>query len=422
MNINKLNRGTKMGNKIIILGLFILFSVQINGQILKALKEKVKEKTTERAEQKVDEGIDEGLNSLEEAAVSNPNGTVDSLNSDTLVTPLSSSTSLEFKTYSKFDFISGEDIIFCDDFSDVPIGDFPLKWNTTASGEIVTLNTAPGKWFKLMEDYSYYAPELKYSFPKNFTIEFDAIFQENTEWVFDLYTSSTDYLDNEYYPGEGGLSLYFLNEEVNLRNYSTLEDGDMRDVGNGILDMKNPGEIVRYSIWGQNQRLRVYQNEKKVLDIPRAIPNQFTLNAMRIGCLSKMIIGNFRFAVGAPDTRNRLLTEGRFITYGITFDSASDKIRPESYGVLKEIAAVLNENRSMRVRIIGHTDSDGANEFNIDLSKKRAAAVKTALENNFGVLGSNLEITGKGEEEPISPNDTPEGKAKNRRVEFVKIS
>ncbi|MDP4206191.1 MAG: OmpA family protein, partial [Bacteroidota bacterium] len=126
-------------------------------------------------------------------------------------------------------------------------------------------------------------------------------------------------------------------------------------------------------------------------------------------------------AAGAPDTRNKLITEGKWTTRGICFDTNSDVIKPESYGVLKEIATVLNENSTVNVKIIGHTDSDGDDTFNLELSKKRAIAVKNALSNNFNIDASRMETDGKGKKEPVASNDTPEGKANNRRVEFIKL-
>ena len=83
--------------------------------------------------------------------------------------------------------------------------------------------------------------------------------------------------------------------------------------------------------------------------------------------------------MGAPDTRNKLITEGKFITRGILFDVNSDKIKPESYGTLKDMANVLLENTEVKVKIIGHTDADGDVQSNLDLSKRRALAVKNAL-------------------------------------------
>jgi outer membrane protein OmpA-like peptidoglycan-associated protein len=88
---------------------------------------------------------------------------------------------------------------------------------------------------------------------------------------------------------------------------------------------------------------------------------------------------------------------------------------------LKEIATVLKENPEVKIKIIGHTDSDGKPEMNLELSKKRAISVKNALVKEFGIDEKRMETDGKGQTEPVDSNDTPAGKANNRRVEFVKL-
>ena len=133
------------------------------------------------------------------------------------------------------------------------------------------------------------------------------------------------------------------------------------------------------------------------------------------------MISNVRVAVGAPDMRNKLITEGKLVTYGIYFDVNKDVVKPESYGTLKEIAAVLTENPDVKVKIVGHTDSDGADAANLDLSKRRGASVKNELVKNFGIDASRLESDGMGETQPVAPNDTPANKALNRRVELIKL-
>ena len=130
---------------------------------------------------------------------------------------------------------------------------------------------------------------------------------------------------------------------------------------------------------------------------------------------------NLRLAVGAPDTRNKLLTEGKWVTHGILFDVNSATIKSESYGTLKEIAGVLKENTDVKVKIIGHTDADGDDKSNMDLSKRRAASVKEFLSKEFSIDESRMETDGMGESKPVDKNTTPAGKANNRRVEFIKI-
>ena len=115
------------------------------------------------------------------------------------------------------------------------------------------------------------------------------------------------------------------------------------------------------------------------------------------------------------------MTEGKFSTNGILFDVNSDQIKPQSYGSLQDIAALLKENAGLRVTIIGHTDADGNDAANLELSKRRALSVAKALTTTFGIDASRMETNGKGKNEPVDSNDTPAGKANNRRVEFIKL-
>ena len=180
------------------------------------------------------------------------------------------------------------------------------------------------------------------------------------------------------------------------------------------------------SIWRQKNRVRVYINDKKVWDLPKALPEGIKLSSVYFrndGSSNEndgYYFANFRLAVGAPDTRNKLITEGKFVTHGILFDVNSDRIKPESYGAVKDIASVLKENESVNVLIVGHTDSDGSDAANIELSKKRASAIKNCLVNEFGINQGRLSTDGKGETKPIGDNKTALGKAENRRVEFIK--
>jgi len=132
-------------------------------------------------------------------------------------------------------------------------------------------------------------------------------------------------------------------------------------------------------------------------------------------------VSNIRITTAGADTRSKLLTEGKLVSYGIYFDVNKDIVKPESYGALNDIAKVLKENPDVRVKIVGYTDSDGADAANLDLSKRRAASVRNELVKSFGIEGSRLESDGKGEASPVAPNDTPSNKALNRRVEFIKL-
>lgn len=187
--------------------------------------------------------------------------------------------------------------------------------------------------------------------------------------------------------------------------------------------------FAHVSLWRQDQRLRMYVNGDKLFDLPRIFEAGNKYNALifyvpykfKSGKDDYYLLSNMRLAVGAPDTRTKLLTEGKFVTRGILFDANSDKIKPESTGTLKEIGNILKENASVKVQIVGHTDADGDDKANIDLSKRRAEAVKAFLVKEYNITTENLSAEGKGESQPVDKNDTIEGKANNRRVEFIKI-
>jgi outer membrane protein OmpA-like peptidoglycan-associated protein len=115
-----------------------------------------------------------------------------------------------------------------------------------------------------------------------------------------------------------------------------------------------------------------------------------------------------------------LAKSGRAEIYGIYFDFASAVITPESEPVLKEIAGVMSKNPGWKLKVEGHTDNIGGNAENLDLSRRRAAAVKEALVTKHGIAGSRLTTDGYGASRPKETNETLEGRARNRRVELAK--
>ena len=113
---------------------------------------------------------------------------------------------------------------------------------------------------------------------------------------------------------------------------------------------------------------------------------------------------------------------GRVDIYSIYFSFNSDKLREESQPTLKDIAEVMRLHPDWKLQVNGHTDAIGGDEFNLDLSKRRAAAVKSALVKQFGANTARLATAGYGKSQPKDTNDTLEGRARNRRVELMKIS
>jgi OOP family OmpA-OmpF porin len=336
----------------------------------------------------------------------------------------------ELKSYSKYDFIPGDNVIFYEDFSQDNIGDFPALWNTDKAGEVMTLNRYPGNWFKMRGDGEYWT-EKGVSLPANCTVEFDVIPDDNGEEQYTLgfdftllEVSEGELYPRGYVPGKGGVVFNFstFNGYNRITGYLDQENGMSGEYEkeNGML---LPKVVNHIAIWIQKTRVRVYIHGEKVFDLPKVLSASLKLNQLRfwLDAANEPLITNIRIAEAGADMRSKLLTEGKLVTHGILFDVNSDKIKPESYGTLKEISKVLTDNPDVKVKIVGHTDSDGSDAANLDLSKRRAASVKNTLSKDFGIDESRMETDGKGESEPIADNKTTEGKANNRRVEFIKI-
>ncbi|WP_157632744.1 OmpA family protein [Hoeflea sp. 108] len=126
--------------------------------------------------------------------------------------------------------------------------------------------------------------------------------------------------------------------------------------------------------------------------------------------------------VEAAKMADSLSTSGGISLYGIFFDTDKADIKPESEPTLKEIAKLLGDNPALAVAVVGHTDNQGKFDYNIDLSNRRAAAVKSVLVSQYGIDAGRLTAAGAGMMAPVATNDNDEGRAKNRRVALVKLN
>lgn len=433
----------------------------IDAQVLKKLAkkaEKAAERTIERrvereAEKKTDEALDkvfeagqdkEGKNSQKggktagEAAGSG--GVAEAGNAGQPVG--NGASSKTFAAYGKFDFIPGEKVIVVEDFAQDATGDFPANWNTDGSGEIKTIDGSEHRWLALTAKGSV-TPDFITDLPENFTLEFDLAVTPG----FSFYNSAL-MVSMAQLTGANNFnawSRFGRNRASGVTVWLHPQDAGSAQLGHSGYELWTDGKktmensmgslgafnaadrnIVRVSVWRQKQRMRVYVDENKIWDLPRAFTDGVAYNGVvfsRDGAKDgeEFYISNVRLAVGAPDTRNKLITEGKFVTTGIYFNSGSATIRPGSYGVLKDIATVLKENPTVNVSIVGHTDSDGSDDLNLKLSKERAVSVRVALSEEFGIDASRMQTDGKGESEPMGDNGIAEGKAQNRRVEFIKL-
>lgn len=328
---------------------------------------------------------------------------------------------------SSYDFVPGDKVILFDDFSQDAVGDFPALWTANAAGEINTLNIAQGKWLNLNSTDGNYFLLKSIDFPKNFIIEFDIVPKKTGGRIaagLILYgEDKPKEMDNNPHPGSSGIMISIEKERWNTMGYKTGENSTI--TGSSAVNPVEPEKVNHVIIWAQNRRIRIYHKQAKVLDMPTNIfdGTKFNRLCFRLsrGASCGSYISNIRITSAAPDMRSKLLTEGKLVSYGIYFDVNKDVVKPESYGTLKEIAAVLNENPAVKVKIVGHTDSDGADPANLDLSKRRGASVKEQLVKVFNIDAARLESDGMGETQPVAQNDTPANKALNRRVELIKL-
>lgn len=411
------------------------------------VKGKMRDKSINRADQRTDEGIDKGLDAVEDGvknmfkkkekkeaeesdSENNEEQTEDA--SDEKISSSKTSTKKEepakLASFTKYDFIPGDQVLLFDDYSQDEIGDFPALWTTSGSGEVRTLNNYPGRWLYMNASDQVYNLMKDLTLPDNFILEFDVVptpieeDDDKSSFYLSLYNASGEFLSEDLYPGSGGFHVTCNNYGWNVTGYKEGASELIR--GESQLAPIEVNKLNHVILWVQKRRLRIYHKGQKVVDLPTVLYDGVKYNRFRISLWDQEgfpYITNVRFTTAKPDMRSKLLTEGKIVSYGIYFDVNSEKVKPESHGTLKEIAKVLTENPTVKIKIVGHTDGDGDAAKNIDLSKRRAASVKTELSTSFGIDATRIETDGKGKTEPIAPNDNPENKAKNRRVEFIKL-
>ncbi|MBS1506682.1 MAG: OmpA family protein [Bacteroidetes bacterium] len=316
--------------------------------------------------------------------------------------------------YGSYDFVAGEKVIFEDNFKDDKPNTAPARWKTL-EGKGVVIEQGAEKIISILTYYTKLAPKTKTPayLPKTFTVEFDY------------------YLDAGY-EGNPGVMVSFrnaANEETaniipNKLNTSFGRPGTENLIGENPPDILNEAFYNKWHhiaiAYGNNQ-MKIYINQHMVLEIPRC---DFTATSLVMaGDASEnmnMFFKNFRLAEGG-NSIVKSLAEGKLVTHAIRFDVNKADVRGESMGFIRQVADYLKANPGVKFEIGGHTDSDGDDASNLKLSEQRAEAVKTILL-SLGVADKQLSVKGYGETKPLSPNTTPDGKANNRRVEFVRIA
>lgn len=428
--------------------LFLVLSLNTaHGQFFKKLKKKVENAAEQAVLNKAEEKTRKGTeNTIDTLLNGNSGKRIDGPTSDENPVEQNQSPELDaeveptLEVYSKFDFEPGEDIVAYEDFSQDQVGDLPARWNTSIASEVVNLNMHEGKWMQLKLGEGSLVPDFGSDLPENFTLEYDVIITYNRDYGFkpNLVFVVSDLENNRYSlndntPGSHGASFTIEGGPNNgkMTFYKYAKDSKLnfrasKEFPKRLVDSYSSTDIFHISIWRQGKRMRVYLNEEKLFDIPSAFEDINLAKTLRFYYDinyddTAYYLGNIRFAKGRSDIRSKLITEGKLVTYGITFNKGKATVKPESYGVLKKIADVLKDNASLKLEIIGHTDADGSEATNQILSEKRAISVKNVLVENFKVASNQLSTNGKGESDLLVEGNSSDVHAKNRRVEFKKL-
>ncbi len=301
----------------------------------------------------------------------------------------------------KSQFERGETLIFVDSLKGETLGEFPSKWDLeTGTVEVNQWEGMPviaymsrATIMPLMSTEDY--------LPEIFTLEFDVYFhlKGNEAYKLDL-----DKL------GQFDIRSYFVNHKGTK--------GMMKE------NIREPN-WKHVAISFNKRALKMYVDNFRVLNIPNVTekPTKVSFGALSHGARTGLpsVITNVVITEGGEDLYERVMTAGKLVMDDIHFETASAILKPESTKIIDKIVKLMKEHTDLSFSIEGHTDGDGTEESNLILSEKRADAVKTYLTEN-GVAVSRLAVKGFGESKPIATNDTDEGKAKNRRVEFVVIT
>jgi outer membrane protein OmpA-like peptidoglycan-associated protein len=176
-----------------------------------------------------------------------------------------------------------------------------------------------------------------------------------------------------------------------------------------------------FSISFNQRAFKIYLDGGRLGNIPNMKqPANFMYSDFPMNGASGGAVTNVRFAKGAVPLYDRMMTDGKIITYGITFDVGKSTLKPESMGEITRIVTLMTENPDLKFSVEGHTDNTGNAASNLTLSDSRSKAVVDKLV-EMGIDKNRLQSAGKGQTVPIADNASDEGRAKNRRVEFVKI-
>ena len=330
--------------------------------------------------------------------------------------------------YAKSDFVPGDEIFFEDTFENEQMGEFPAQWDLmsgyaevgSVDGRKVIAFTDDGfaEIQPLMDDQQHFLPDV-------FTLEFDMYLQTGDGLGGDELEIAFGNPDLPNWNGRVEYVVVSFRDDGYSRYGWTVQKPNGGDdiTGEKLLSLDESGTPLKdgwnHFAFSFNKRaFKGYVNGVRVMSVPTAkVPSHFWFN--HGGQYKYACISNVRLAKGAVPLYDRLSSDGKIITYAITFETGKADLKPESMVEINRIAKLMQENPGIEFEVQGHCDATGSDKVNDPLSQKRAEAIVAALVEQ-GIAESRLTPVGKGSHVPIATNSTDEGRAKNRRVEFVK--
>ncbi|MDE5418252.1 OmpA family protein [Labilibaculum sp. DW002] len=418
--------------KLVFLSLLFTLSITIlNAQIVDP--EKVaKKQGTKRTNRKIEKGIDKGFDKLEEGlgrlfgkkkkkkkkqeaeakkeAAENANQN-SSNSKENIETRKPNKPNV---VWNKFDFVPGDKVIFEDGPNIMEEnGEFPSRWDLKEGN--VEIAQVDGENVIYSIEHGSIVPYLKNSkedyLPEVFTIEFDAFFSAGSSGRYFI-----NFFDKKNQRNDSNKTLYIYVNSLTLgessANYPGKNRGNRDDIGGWR----------HISVAFTKGKLKAYMDDTRLINIPHyeSNPTGLTIEMEKYSSSDyEKYIKNIRIAKGGVKYYDRILQDGKIICNGIRFDTGKSTIKPESMGAINKIFQLMQKQTDLNFSIEGHTDSDGDDASNKRLSEARAKVVMEKLI-QMGISSNRLSYAGFGESKPIDNNNTSEGKANNRRVEFVK--
>jgi outer membrane protein OmpA-like peptidoglycan-associated protein len=399
------------------------------------LKDKALDKVKEKVEKKVENAVDKETDAILEGKSGNDaDKGVD--NNNSLETAEGNEASVE-TTHQKSDFVPGSMVMFEDNMKGEQVGEFPSKWDLVrGNAEVAVVN---GEKCIAMDQHDCWIAPLMKDGSKNylgdvFTVEYDMLFDDREKngapsIEFDFMHESKQRDDElftiTYYLGDDKHTFdcnYCLTSEP---SYTHKEGSASSEAG-----PYNDARWHHYALSFNKRAIKFYVDGRRVINVPNAKPGAGWFTLFGRGGSKPLYIKNVRVAKGAVELYERQATDvseveraimesGKFVTNNILFETGKATLKSESMAEIRKVAEYMKKNPTVRFEVQGHTDNQGSDAVNDPLSQQRAEAVVKALE-GMGCDGFNLRAVGKGSHEPVADNSSDAGRAKNRRVEFIK--